>query len=165
MQCSRTGAKCLVLHSHPFSVIGWVTNKLLRKNIEAMILVALTWQTQPSYTLLLRIPIQCLLFFSSPTKAIIKSSLRKISSCENQTPKVSGLENWKKNLRNGRNFKQCSQTYPLSRGPGSIAGYKSAWNKWVIWCCQQQIDRVCAPLSEILNYLSTLFEKGLQYRT
>ena len=33
------------------------------------------------------------------------------------------------------------------------------------WCCQQQIDPVCAPLSEILSYLSTLFEKDLQYRT
>ena len=53
----------------------------------------------------------------------------------------------------------------MSRRPGSIAGYELAWNKWVSWCCQQQIDPVCAPLSGILNYLSTLFEKGLQYRT
>ena len=52
----------------------------------------------------------------------------------------------------------------MSRRPGSIAGYESAWNKWVSWCCQQQIDPVCAPLSGILNYLSTFFEKGLQYR-
>ena len=52
----------------------------------------------------------------------------------------------------------------ISRRPGSIAGYESAWNKWVSWCCRQQIDPICAPLSEILNYLSTLFEKGLQYR-
>ena len=103
--------------------------------------------------------------FASPTKAIIKSPRRKIYSCENQVPKVSYLENRKRNLRIGRKFKQFSQTHPLSRRPGSILGYKSAWNKWVIWCCQQQIDRVCAPLSKILNYLSTLFEKGPQYRT
>ena len=53
----------------------------------------------------------------------------------------------------------------MSRRPGSIAANKSAWNKWVSWCCRQQIDPVCWPLSEILNYLSTLFEKVLQYRT
>ena len=47
---------------------------------------------------------------------------------------------------------------------GTIAVYKSAWNKWVRWCYRKQIDPVCAPLSEILNYLSTLFENGLQYR-
>ena len=33
------------------------------------------------------------------------------------------------------------------------------------WWCRQQTDSVCAPSSEILNYLSTLFEKGLQYQT
>ena len=55
----------------PFSVIGWVTSKPLWKNIEAMILVALTWQTQPWYTLLLRIPIQCLLFLPAPPKLLL----------------------------------------------------------------------------------------------
>ena len=53
----------------------------------------------------------------------------------------------------------------MSRRPGSVAGYELAWSKWVSWCCRQQIDPVCVPLSGILNYLSTLFEKGLQYRT
>ena len=42
----------------PFSLIGRVINKVLRENIEAMILVTLTWQTQPWYTLLLRMSIQ-----------------------------------------------------------------------------------------------------------
>ena len=53
----------------------------------------------------------------------------------------------------------------MSRRPCSVAVYESAWNKWVSWCCRQQSDPVCAPLSGILNYLSTLSEKGLQYRT
>ena len=51
----------------------------------------------------------------------------------------------------------------MSRRSGSIAGYKSAWNKSVSWC-RQQINPVCTPLSEVLNYLSTLFDKGVQYR-
>ena len=42
----------------PFSLIGRVINKVLRENVEAMILVTPTWQTQPWYTLLLRMPIQ-----------------------------------------------------------------------------------------------------------
>ena len=42
----------------PFSLIGRVINKVLQENVEAMILVALTWQTQPCYTLLLRMSIQ-----------------------------------------------------------------------------------------------------------
>ena len=46
----------------------------------------------------------------------------------------------------------------MSRRPGSIAGYESAWNKKVSWCCQQQIDPVCSPLWKrptISNYKIT----------
>ena len=45
----------------PFSLIGRVIHKVLRENVETMILVTLTltWQTQPWYTFLLRMTIQC----------------------------------------------------------------------------------------------------------
>ena len=45
----------------PFSLIGRVTNTVLEENVEAMILVNVTptSQTQPWYTLLLRMSIQC----------------------------------------------------------------------------------------------------------
>ena len=36
----------------------------------------------------------------------------------------------------------------------------TAWNKWVVWRCRQQIDPVCTPLSETLNYISTLLKKA-----
>ena len=42
----------------PFSLIGWMINKVLQENVEAMILVTSTWQTQPWYTLLQRVSIQ-----------------------------------------------------------------------------------------------------------
>ena len=41
-----------------FSLIGQVINKFLQENVEAMMLVTTTWQTQLWYTLLLRISIQ-----------------------------------------------------------------------------------------------------------
>ena len=46
-----------------------------------------------------------------------------------------------------------------SRRPGSIASYKSAWNKWTSWCVREKIDPFCAPLSTIVNNLSTLFDE------
>ena len=42
----------------PFSLIGRVISKVFRENAEAMILVTPTWQTQPWYTLLLRMSMQ-----------------------------------------------------------------------------------------------------------
>ena len=149
----------------PFSLIGQVINKVLRENVEAMILVTPTWQTQLWYTLLLRMSIQRPLHFTSPPKPITKSHGRKTSFCENQVNKFSGMENYRKNLEIEGISSSEAKRISLSRRPGSFAGCESAWNKWASWWCRQQIDPVCAPLSGILNYLSTLFEKGLQYRT
>ena len=50
-----------------------------------------------------------------------------------------------------------------SRRPGSIASYESAWNNWISWCVREKIDPFCAPLSKIVNFLSALFDEGLQY--
>ena len=41
----------------PFSLIGWII-KILRENVEIMILVTPTWHTQPWYAVLLRMSIQ-----------------------------------------------------------------------------------------------------------
>ena len=42
----------------PFSLTGRVVNMALQENVEAMILVTITWQTQPWYTLQLRLSLQ-----------------------------------------------------------------------------------------------------------
>ena len=103
--------------------------------------------------------------FISPPKPITKSPGRKSSSCKNRVPKVSGVEHYRKTSEIEGISRSAAKLISMSTRPGSLAGYESALNKWVSWCCRQQIDPVCVPLSEMLNYLSTLFEKGLQYRT
>ena len=55
-----------------FSLIGQVINKFLRENVEAMILVTPKWQTQPWYTLLLRISIQCPLLLPALSNILLK---------------------------------------------------------------------------------------------
>ena len=118
------------------------------------------------YTLLLRMSIQRpLLLPVLPNEPITKSPGRRTYSCKSQVPKVNGAENYRNTLEIEGISSSAAKLISMSRRPGSTADYESAWNKWVSWCCRQQIDPVSAPLSGILNYLSTLFEKGLQYRT
>ena len=67
--------KTFVFTFPPFTLTGPVINNILRENVEAMILVTATWQTQPWYTLLQRMSIQRpLLILVLP---ITKSSGRK----------------------------------------------------------------------------------------
>ena len=102
--------------------------------------------------------------FSGPTKPITTSPRRK-TVVKNSFLKLAARkiteEPWKWKAISSNAAKLIS----MASRPSSIAGYESAWNKWVSWFCRQQIDQVYAPLSEILNYLSTMFEKSLQYRT
>ena len=83
-----------------------------------------------------------------PNEPITKSPGRRTYSCKSQVPKVNGAENY----RNTLEIEGISSSAAnLSPCPGDQV--------------QLQIDPVSAPLSGILNYLSTLFEKGLQCRT
>ena len=94
----------------PFSLVGRAINKVLRENVEAMILVT------PTDTTLVYFPTKNVhttsITFTSHPKPITKSPGRKTSSCENQVPKVSSMESYGKSDKfgNRRNFKQYSQT-------------------------------------------------------
>ena len=61
--------------------------------------------------------------------------------------------------------KEASSLIVQSRRAGTQSHYKSAWGQWASWCAQQQIDPVRCPLNQILEFLTSLFSKGLQYST
>ena len=117
----------------PFSLVGPAINKVLWENVEAMILVTPT-DTTLVYSPTKNVHTTTIAFTSHP-KPITKSPGRKTSSCENQVPKVSSMESYGKNLEIEGISNSTAKLISLSRRPGSIAGYKSAWNKWVSWCC------------------------------
>ena len=48
---------------------------------------------------------------------------------------------------------------------GSQAQYKSAWSKWSSWCAEKQEDPVSCDITCFLEFLSELFDSGLQDRT
>ncbi|KAI8480797.1 hypothetical protein Bbelb_414820 [Branchiostoma belcheri] len=48
---------------------------------------------------------------------------------------------------------------------GTQRQYSSAWDKWSSWCRGRDLDPVCAPLSQVLEFLLSQHERGLQYRT
>ena len=88
--------------------------------------------------------------FTSPPKPITKSPGRKTSSFENQVPKVSGVKNYRKSFEIERipNSAAKPTRCPATRFNCRL---RVSWNKWVSWCCRQQIDSLCAPLSGISN--------------
>jgi hypothetical protein len=49
--------------------------------------------------------------------------------------------------------------------PGTQSSYHSSWGRWNRWCHGKQSDPVRAPLELVIEFLTHLFDEGLQYRT
>ncbi|XP_040261452.1 uncharacterized protein LOC120977528 [Bufo bufo] len=49
--------------------------------------------------------------------------------------------------------------------PGTRRSYRSAWGFWADWCLARDLDPISAPVTEILHFLSSLFDQGKAYRT
>ena len=82
-----------------FSLIGWVINKVLQENVDAMILVTTKMQTKPWYTLLLRMFIQLPLLLAALPNVLLnplgkKHSLVKTRSLRLAVWKITGKP-WK----------------------------------------------------------------------
>ena len=52
--------------------------------------------------------------------------------------------------------------FPLSIR-STNAQYKSCWAKWCSWCRQQQVDNFRPAVSDLVHFLTELFEQGKQY--
>ena len=92
---------------------------------------------------------------STAVGTIARSTVR---SSRKQTPFSSKQE------INANDLEGCRKSLEMER-PGSIISYKLAWNKQTSWCVRAKLDPFCALLSKIVNYLSTLFNEGIQYQT
>ena len=48
---------------------------------------------------------------------------------------------------------------------GTSSSYQSGWKKWSCWCSRREIDPFSCDIRHFLDFLSELFEDGLQHRT
>ena len=49
--------------------------------------------------------------------------------------------------------------------PNTESTYSSGWDQWVGWASLHGVQEHSPGIADVLNYLSTLFEKGRKYRT
>ena len=61
--------------------------------------------------------------------------------------------------------KEASNLIIKSRRSSSNSDYESAWGKWAGWCAERKIDPFCRIINQILEFLSQLFQNGLQCKT
>ena len=82
-----------------------------------------------------------------------------------QVPKVDCMGVVREQLASKGVSEKASDLIINSRRSGTRSHYKSAWGKWASWCDQRQVDPIGCPVKHILEFLTSLFTKGLQYST
>ena len=60
---------------------------------------------------------------------------------------------------------ETSQLLAAGWSSGTNRAYESAWKKWDSWCSEQQVDPISCPVQPFLEFLASLYQSGMQYRS
>ena len=100
---------------------------------------------------------------TQPDHTITRSSGAKASFAGRKKATVGGMEGFRKALEGERVSKLAATLITNSRRSGSISNYQSAWPKWASWYCERKVNPFTSNITEILNFLAFLYEKGYEY--
>ena len=77
---------------------------------------------------------------------------------------ISSLGCLRKRLAEERLSERALDLIVSSIREGTLSTYSSAWNKWVSWCVEKNVDPVRCNVNWIFNFLAITFESGYEYR-
>lgn len=78
---------------------------------------------------------------------------------------ISGMDCVRKSLFAEGISEESAKLIIQARRGGTRSHYESAWGKWCSWCSERQISPTGCSLNHILQFLTELFHKGLEYST
>ena len=81
------------------------------------------------------------------------------------TTSTSRLESFRNNHLADGISSRSSRLILAGWSKGTNIAYESARKKWVSWCSEQRIDPFSCNVRPFLDFLASLYEKGLQHRT
>ena len=82
-----------------------------------------------------------------------------------QNPFASRLEGIRQGLLAKGLSGQASNIVLAAQRTSTQNQYKSCWSKWVGWCDKHQINPIQPSIPKVVDFLSKLFQAGLQYST
>ena len=82
-----------------------------------------------------------------------------------EIPSSSGISSIREQYENKGFSKSASEIMLHARRESTTSAYKTRWNKWVLWSNERQVDPFTAPVNQVVEFLSELYQEGLEYRT
>lgn len=104
-------------------------------------------------------------FASSPQRPAVRPTGEQTSNDRQQLPASSRLETLREHLSSEGISKEATGILLSAQRRSTNAQYKSCWAEWCGWSRQRQIDPFCPAVSDLVHFLTELFEQGKQYST
>jgi hypothetical protein len=83
----------------------------------------------------------------------------------NRRAKPSGLESLRQRTSASGLSDRATEVCMQARRPGTQVAYNGPWEKWSSWCSRGQIDSVQATVANVADFLTEMFDTGLEYST
>ena len=125
-----------------------------------LIIVTPTWQAQSWYPELLRLSVRNQFILPLKEDLLKRPQNQHHPLIHNRTVQLAVSVVSKEGIPN-----RASDLIVSSRREGTLSTYSSAWNKWVSWCLEKNVDPVRYNVNWILNFLAFMFESRYEYRT
>ena len=93
-----------------------------------------------------------------------QSFMRDSPSCKKSNPYINSIDGFRGYLFE-KEVSVKAAIISNSRRQSSLSGYESSWKKWSGWCDRRAVNPFRCTLVSILDYLTSLFEEGLEYNT
>ena len=104
-------------------------------------------------------------FASNPQRPAVRPTGEQTSNDRQQLPASSRMETLREHLSSEGISKEATDILLYAQRRSTNAQYKSCWAKWCSWSRQRQIDPFCPAVSDLVHFLTELFEQGKQYST
>ena len=104
-------------------------------------------------------------FASNPQRPAVRPTGEQTSNDRQQLPASSRMETLREHLSSEGISKEATDILLSAQRRSTNAQYKSCWAKWCSWSRQRQIDPFCPAVSDLVHFLTELFEQGKQYAT
>ncbi|XP_042143625.1 uncharacterized protein LOC121833966 [Ixodes scapularis] len=87
------------------------------------------------------------------------------SNAQHGEPDTSSMETDQLQQTHSQLSEQAAHLIEASWRRGTQLTYTSCWRRWERWCHSRTVDPFSPTLTQVLNFLASLFKEGLAYRT
>ena len=102
---------------------------------------------------------------SNSQRPTVRAIGEQTSPDHQQLPASSRMESLRDHLSSEGLSKEATDILLSAQRRSTNAQCKSCWAKWCCWCRQQQVDNFRPAVSDLVHFLTELFEQGKQYST